>query len=223
MISIKIAREHGTRMANPFATRYVRPGALAYRFPPDASPASLVATLAARHWRGAIVGPHGSGKSTLLAALRLEIERAGRNVSLIELHNGQRRLPRNSFAQIAGDRPVVIVVDGYEQLSWWSRRTLAAFCLRRKLGLLITVHNAAAAPHFPVLFRTQPNLECAQHLAAELCQSGPSIDPSDVAAAYCAQRGNIREVFFALYDLVEHRRREPPSPFEQSRRIASPR
>ncbi len=55
--------------SNPFSTRFVRPGALAYRFPPGESAATLVERLAASGWRGQIVGPHGSGKSTLVAAL----------------------------------------------------------------------------------------------------------------------------------------------------------
>ena len=57
------------RLANPFATRHVRPGAIPFHFPAETSAAQLVARLRELNWRGAIVGPHGSGKSTLLVAL----------------------------------------------------------------------------------------------------------------------------------------------------------
>ena len=54
---------------NPFSTRYTRPGAIPFRFPPGTSADGLVEQLRRQQWRGAIVGPHGSGKSSLVAAL----------------------------------------------------------------------------------------------------------------------------------------------------------
>ena len=44
-------------------------------------------------WWGEILGPHGAGKSALLATLIPAVERAGRRPVLVELHDGQRRLP----------------------------------------------------------------------------------------------------------------------------------
>ncbi|MBN2216711.1 MAG: hypothetical protein JW719_05005 [Pirellulales bacterium] len=79
--------------ANPFSTRCVRPGAIPFFFPPDVDASILVRRLADNQWRGQIVGPHGSGKSTLLAALFPAIEASSKHVVLVELHDGQRRLP----------------------------------------------------------------------------------------------------------------------------------
>src|SRR5437016_5663581 len=81
------------RTTNPFSTRFVRPGALPFRFSAGQTAASLVARLHELHWRAQIVGPHGTGKSTLLAALLPEIEAAGQQVRAIALHDGQRSLP----------------------------------------------------------------------------------------------------------------------------------
>jgi hypothetical protein len=63
---------------NPFSTRHVRPGAIAYQFPPGKSADRLVQRLGENNWQGQIVGPHGSGKSALMAALKAAIEQSGR-------------------------------------------------------------------------------------------------------------------------------------------------
>ena len=54
---------------NPFSTRFVEPGAIAYRFPNADGLAALVRRLDETGGWGQLVGPHGSGKSTLLASL----------------------------------------------------------------------------------------------------------------------------------------------------------
>lgn len=56
--------------SNPFSTRFIRPGATTYRFPPGVSETTLAKTFFENHGgRAAIVGPHGSGKTSLLYAL----------------------------------------------------------------------------------------------------------------------------------------------------------
>src|ERR1700752_1716028 len=84
---------HSGRATNPFATRWVRPGAVPYHFTDGTNAPGLIASLKANHWRGAIIGPHGSGKSTLLATLVPLIKAAGRHVRAISLHDRQRALP----------------------------------------------------------------------------------------------------------------------------------
>lgn len=190
--------------SNPFATRYVRPGALAYRLAAETSLEDLVGRLAAAGWRGQIVGPHGSGKSTLLAALGPRLEAAGRRVVRIELHDGQRRLPQDALREAAGGDTLVIV-DGYEQLGWWSRRALAWWVRRQRAGLLVTAHRAV---RLPIVHRTQTSVELAQQLVAALVAGDEqAITAADVERCYDEQQGDLREVFFALYDLYERRRR----------------
>jgi len=182
---------------NPFCTRRVRPGAIAYLFPEGMDAQRLVARLAANGWRGQIVGPHGSGKSTLLAALVPELQRAGRKVLQIRLHDGQRRLPIDWSRAEVGPATVVIV-DGYEQLGLLSRWRLKRQCRRRRAGLLVASH---APVGLPVLFRTEVTPAQAEAIVALLLAGGDAPPPPDVLAACLSRhRGNLREVLFELYD-----------------------
>src|SRR5687767_14761631 len=130
--------------SNPFATRFTRPGALPFLFPPQQTPQTLVDALAAAGWWGEIIGPHGSGKSSLLAALIPEVAARGRRVVHFTLSQGERKLPNEPDEEWTKDTQVV--VDGYEQLSWFSRRRLKARCRRDGAGLLITAHEGCGLP-----------------------------------------------------------------------------
>lgn len=211
-----------TRATNPFSTRFVRPGALRFQFAPAATAEQLVRRLEELNWRAQIVGAHGTGKSTLLAALLPVFEIFGVTVKSIALHDRQRTLPAEFLADMpaaartettavsAGDRDsrpkIVLVVDGYEQLSRWSRSKLRRFCQRHGLGLLVTSHQSVG---LPMLFETQVNAQLAAQLATELQQTltpdRALIGPDDAAAAFVASGGNLRESFFVLYDLYQQR------------------
>jgi energy-coupling factor transporter ATP-binding protein EcfA2 len=205
------------RDANPFATRFTRPGAIEYIFPPSQSAASLVEKFAKQDWLGEIVGPHGSGKSTLVAALVPELERAGRKLVRRVIRNdadGQKEangievVPPKYAAVMAGskkwDDKTVLVLDGIEQLSWWWRRRVRAECRRRGAGLLVTTHEPL---DLPLLFRTQPSEPLAQQIVAQLLADHPSpVTPADVTAAFKSSDGNLREMLFALYDGHQARR-----------------
>ena len=187
---------------NPFSTRHVRPGSVDYVFGEGEDAGRIVARLRAAGWRGEIVGPHGSGKSALLAALIPEIRRAGKVPLLVELHDGQRRLPMR-LSRLASKH--VLIVDGYEQLGFWARFRLAS--LRRwhfrrgVIGLLVTSHRSAG---FPKLHRTRPTVELAARIVERLAADVPR---EDIQRAFDRQGGNIRETLFDLYDLFEQRRR----------------
>lgn len=190
---------------NPFDARFVRPGAVPYCWHSHRSPQALLARLEQNGWRGQIVGPHGSGKSALVAALAEHVRRGGREVVLVELYDGQRRLPIDPKS-LAGRPPgAVVVVDGYEQLSRWSRFKLRRQCRRRNLGLLVTSHTSAG---FPDLVRTAADLDLAVQLVAQLAGES-TFRPSREQIAELLQRheGDLREVLFALYDVYERRRK----------------
>jgi ABC-type hemin transport system ATPase subunit len=186
---------------NPFATRHIRPGALAYLFPPGESAQAVVDRLRASGWRGQIIGPHGSGKSTLMAAIVPALEAAGRKVELRPIKANTKdfdSLPPEMTADTQ------LVMDGYEQLSWWTRRRIEAKCRRHQTGLLITAHRDLG---LPTLLATQPTLSLAQQVVAQLL--GPedqTILLADVAAAWEAAGGNLRETLFKLYDVYQARR-----------------
>jgi hypothetical protein len=196
------------RATNPFATRWVRPGALPYQFPPGGSAATIMTQFEKSNWRGAVIGPHGSGKSTLLAALVPVIEQTGRIVRMVTLHDGQRRLPADFLESIAGDRPTIAIVDGFEQLGWWARRRLKFHCHGPHCGLLVSAHVDAGACGLAVLFRTTTSLAVFAHLVEHhLPFHNGLIRPADFAAAFDACHGNLRNSFFSLYHLFERRRR----------------
>ena len=193
-----------TSAFNPFSTRYVRPGAIPFLFPPGLSAPVLADRLATSGWRGQIVGPHGSGKSALLAALAPAIQAAGRAVCRVDLHDRQRHLPPGFPPQDEPPWPAVVIVDGYEQLSRYSRFRLRQLCTRLGLGLLVTTHRPVRLPE---LFRTRPDLDLAQRIVDHLLgQDRSLVTPDDVADRFSARRGDLREMLFDLYDVYERRR-----------------
>jgi len=190
-----------SRHTNPFATCWTRPGAMAFQFPPGESAERLVAKLAAADWRGEITGPHGAGKSTLLETLAPLIAAAGRSVATITLRDGQRRLAKRLLSRsLASSRPLVII-DGWEQLTWLSRLLVRWRCRRASAGLLVTSHVATGLP--PV-FRTRPSRELIDELVSTLtCRNPSPIIDADVDASHACRGSNVRELFFALYDRHE--------------------
>ena len=190
---------------NPFSTRHVRPGAIGYLFPPGTTAESLLARLEGNSWRGQIVGPHGSGKSALLATLIRAVEGSARQVHLVELHDGQRRMPHDFWQTDSITPNTLVVVDGYEQLGFFSRLRLRRFCLKRALGLLVTAHLSAG---FPDLFRTAPDIATTVRLVEQLVDRDSPISADEIRERFSTHKGDIREVFFDLYDVYERRRQQ---------------
>jgi len=191
-------------VANPFSTRHVRPGAIPFRFPPGKSAEGLLERLERNDWQGQIVGPHGSGKSALVATLIDLLERTGRRPWLIELHDGQRRLPLSRREASALGPDAVLVVDGYEQLGAWGRCTLRRLRRRRGVGLVVTSHHSVGLPD---LFRTTTSLALARRIVGDLLEGAPSrVAADEVDRPFTSHEGNMREILFDLYDLHEQRR-----------------
>ncbi len=194
---------------NPFSTRYVRPGSQPFLFPPGVTSADLVVILRRCAWWGQITGPHGYGKSTLLRSLLPELQAADRNVRLIELHAGNRSLPISRSESTQWDDATQIVVDGYEQLSRLERYLLRRRCRKSGAGLLVTAHKTTG---LPTMWEVTTSLELAQTLARRLTRSGDGtrIGEEDVAQAFQACCGDLRETWFRLYDVYEARSRTMP-------------
>jgi len=195
---------------NPFATRYVRPGALEYRFPGDESAASLIARLRDTGWHGQIIGPHGSGKTALLLALLPLLNEAGRNLVHLALRNRQRRLPRDFFRTTIWRPATLLVVDGYEQLGRVARWRLRLRCRRSGCGLLVTSHRDAG---LPTLFSPAPTLADVESIVRRLTENSDNhaestrITDSDVQRSFTAHRENVRQALLDLYNLYERRSR----------------
>jgi len=190
--------------ANPFSTRHVRPGAIPYLFPEGEDAATLLARLERSAWRGQIVGPHGSGKSALLATLVAALETRGKPVLPVTLHDGARKIPGGLDA-LQAERGTLVIIDGYEQLAFWNRLLLRRHCRRRGLGLLVTAHRSVG---FPQLFRTTTSIALAEQLANRLLGGRPlPLDRAELRQQFDEHQGNLREVFFSLYDAYERGRK----------------
>ena len=188
---------------NPFCTRRVRPGAIPFLFPSDQTAEALLERLQTAGWQGEIVGPHGSGKSTLLASLIPVLERAGRRTVLVELHDGQRRLPPELWSDARLETPAVLVIDGYEQLSRLSRFRLRWFCHRRGVGLLITTHQPMG---LPTLYQTAATPELAARIVAHLLNNQkPPLSADELSQCLARHGGDLRETLFELYDFYEQK------------------
>ncbi len=184
--------------SNPFSTRFIRPGAIAFLFAEGESAASMVERLRQNGWWGQIVGPHGSGKSTLLATLKPELEAAGQHVVTITLHQGESRLPPIDRRSLGATTQLVI--DGYEQLSWWSRSRVRWLCWWSGAGLLVTAHTDLG---LPMIYRMKPSERLARAVVTKLLDGEAAISASELKAAYEASGGNVRETLFKLYDVYQ--------------------
>jgi len=189
---------------NPFCTRRIRPGAIPFLFPAGRDAETLVGRLRQNGWWGEIIGGHGSGKSALLATLIPSIERAGRHATLVELHDGQRRLPLDLDRECQPGASMVVIVDGYEQLSRWRRWLLARLCRRRGWGLLVTAH---ASVGLPPLYQTAATPELAERIVGGLMAGRASpLAARELAECLARHHDDLRETLFDLYDLYEEQR-----------------
>ncbi len=196
-----------TSRCNPFSTFFVQPGAISYLFSTGMSGQRLVEQLEKSHWWGQIVGPHGSGKSTLLAAMLPRLVEAGREADVITLRQRQRNLPLADH-QGQWSARTLVVVDGFEQLSWWNRRALCRACRQRGTGLLVTSHRDMGLPN---LATTHVTLELAHMLAEQLTNGFPiQLSRAQVERAFQTANGDMRETLFKLFDLYEQERHASP-------------
>src|SRR5262245_45441453 len=194
--------------SNPFSTRFIRPGAIPFLFSNGQSTVTVVQRLRESRWWGQIVGPHGSGKSTLLETLKPELDAAGRKIEAITLHQGEQRLPPLTKRSVTATTQ--LKSDGYEQLSWWSRCRVKLLCRWCGAGLLVTAHTDAG---LPMIYRAEPSQQLAREVIAQLMGDEKSlITAGDIAAAYEATSGNVRETLFRLYDLYQAKESIRPMP-----------
>jgi hypothetical protein len=193
----------GATTENPFGARRIRPGALPYLFAADVDAASLAGRLRGNGWWGEIVGAHGTGKSALLAAMVPVLEQHGQRVLLVELHDNQRRLPLDPKREHRIRPFTLLLIDGYEQLSRWSRFRLTRLCRRRNWGLLVTAHDSVGLPH---LYRSVITPESAERVVAQMMIGlPPLLTNREVSDCLARHHGDLREMLFELYDLYEQR------------------
>lgn len=192
----------GFEGTNPFATRWVEPGALPYVWPGADEGRTLCALLQA----GAsveVIGPHGSGKSTLVAALVARLRADGRAMILDALHDGGQRRRRETHHGVG---PRVHIVDGFEQLSAWRRHLTRWRARRAGEALLVTAHAPQGMVH---TVRSDVDAALTARLVEALlarAELPTRIDPGAVFARVERLGGNLREALFELYDVYEAER-----------------
>lgn len=192
-----------TTDSNPFSTRFIRPGAIAYLFDAEHDSQSLLRSLDAKGGHGQIMGPHGSGKSTLVRALIAELQQCGIQVEYCQLSTTLRQLPA-SFGK-RRSQETAWIVDGYEQLSWWTRRRLQWRCRRGGDRLLVTTHHDLG---LPLLYTTSITPERSWTIVCQLLQGFPPVLNEQIIRDTLARHAdNLREALLELYDLYELGRR----------------
>jgi hypothetical protein len=144
-----------------------------------------------------------------LHTLRSEIERRGRSVLWISLRDGQGTLPSEALPSRPCDQPCQVVIDGYEQLSWWTRWRLNRQCKQFGWGLLVTAH---ASVGLQTVFEVHPQLQVLQQIARQLAlTSGWQIGDAEIVQVFDRTGRNIRESLFELYDAYERQNPSRPS------------
>jgi hypothetical protein len=111
------------------------------------------------------------------------------------------------MARARGAGANLLIIDGYEQLSFVSRLGLTWQLRRRGWGTIVTAHRDVG---FPTLYRTPVSVELTQRVVARLLPDGDTmIDYEAIARCFAASGGNVRETLFGLYDQFEQAGRRP--------------
>lgn len=187
--------------SNPFSARFVRPGAIPFIFRDGESARTVVLRLQSQNWRGEIIGPHGTGKSTLVAALHAELRAFGRTPRQQTFHDGVVRFAELTPPALPLDPGIVLIIDGYEQLSLWQKFRVRRACRRAGCGLVITAHRPSG---LPALYRTVVTPELAGDVFAVLtAEQTAHVTCSDLHESLAARKGNLRQALFDMYDLHE--------------------
>jgi hypothetical protein len=191
-----------TTRKNPFCGARFAPGVLPWI---ERTPGELDKwlTQALRPLGGArhqILGPHGSGKSTLL--IHLERRAWQRGLTTLRIRGSQC-----SWLSLLVKEPRVDVlfVDEVEELGrvfFASKATLLARWLRAKSLIVSTHRDLAASDGFSTLVHRDVDVSLAQNLIRVL--SPHAAPPADLDVLLERHDGNLREVFFELYDRSEN-------------------
>ncbi len=187
-----------SRDSNPFATCWTRPGALPYLTGSTATPSEVVRKLERSGWRGQVVGAHGSGKSTLMHALADALENDGTTV--VRLDAG------SCLGPLADPSPLaVLIIEGFERLEAKDRRRSLRGLAKSKSRYLLTTHRPMRGWHAPsAVAWLRPDAALLGELFTKLtAERLTPVTLHDARRSHRLRRGNLREVWFDLYDLHE--------------------
>ena len=231
---------HNGRMiaSNPFSTRYVQPGSIPFQLRDGMTFEQLFERfLEIPSRRAAIVGPHGSGKSSLLETMRKSIP-VQYEVDAHRLSSESTRFDRTHKRWgLDSERwgpQTIVIVDGFEQLSWWAQYKLKCLVRNRESRLLVTTHYLMRG--FPLLWTTQRTLDDDDYVLRQLLVGRWSTDgqSSHTAEAFHMEESchmaeamirwqevrlryptDMREALMEMYDWWEKKKR--PTTFDSCR------
>jgi energy-coupling factor transporter ATP-binding protein EcfA2 len=195
-----------TLTSNPFATCYFQPGAIEFQFFGQTTIDSLAGRCLEKPGCYLILGPHGSGKSTLLRSLQRSFDATdSRQPSLLVQLLGDgtaNRTFRESLPQ--WESASVILLDGFEQLSWWNRQQVLWRARRLKRPLVTTTHHRVRG--FEVLWETSIDQTTERWVIGELLHNQPvevvqrAMESDEWHASRRTHGQNLRESLFDMYD-----------------------
>lgn len=184
---------------NPFAAARVLK--VRYRLD-EARWADLIARLESFGMRGAIVGRKGHGKTTLIEDLASHLAARGYATRLVRLESGQRELPPDVRAALAGIGPLeVLLVDSAGQLSLARRLWLYA-ASRRAGGLVVTAHRRGL---LPTLLRLETSPQILEAIVREVSGRDVAAFGRSAEELHQRHRGNLRDALRELYDVCAGR------------------
>ncbi len=193
---------------NPFSTRFIQPGAIPYK----CFDGGTVTELAKRFLilpskRGIIIGPHGSGKSTLVASLVSKMPSILPKSKIHPLRFSTDKSAATSLNRSIKEwtRHSIAILDGYEQLRFWSRLRVEWIARGRLISILATAHRPVRG--FETIWETSVNQASSQWVVEQLLlQSGlpngaNNLLHSEAWSRSRAKHGqNLRESLFDMYD-----------------------
>lgn len=203
--------------SNPFCTRFVRPGAIPYRFVGSHGDLNSICDRLQSSRNGLIIGPHGSGKSTLLQSLMPFLQQRFGRIGHLQLSANplvtplgrmlQKRqswiLVRDHWASL-NDNDLVII-DGLEQTFAHDRIRMLCRPKNRRPAILGTSHSRLFG--LPVLFQTRTSRELIVQLTERLIHNQPDLVAGLVhhkLANHDWDRPvNLRDFWFECYDDIQ--------------------
>lgn len=197
---------------NPFSTRFIQPGAISYECFDGTVTELAERFLKLQSKRGSIIGPHGSGKSTLVASLESRFEAFLPDSKIHPLRfSTDSSASRSLKTSVRQWTPFSIaILDGYEQLRFWSRFTIEWIARARSISILATAHRPVRG--FETIWETSVNESSSKWVVEQLMQqagvlnSANELLQSDAWSRSRAKHGqNLRESLFDMYDWWQNR------------------
>ncbi len=158
---------------------------------------------------GQIVGPHGCGKTTLAHAMVAQLSEDFGDVRWLTIRNRQPTpfgstglaIQEISPGFFCASHKSLLVVDGFESLSWVNRMLMVANIRIAGMGLLVTTHRRHLG--IAVVQQLQPDKTHFRKIALSKCGStNRGISNAIMDRAFDSAQHDYREALMRLYDLA---------------------